>query len=293
MKIQKLSSLNIDRNGLADVVHIDPRFPVSLFLEELENYTNYAIPPHGHPQPEFIVPLSELEISTSDEVLHLAPGDCAFINAGQLHMISSASPAPPASAYILLFSPELIAPQNSLIHEKYMAPLLGDSRLPYAMFKAGQTESAPLLEALKNCLDAFEDESPVSEFKLRNRVCELWLKLFEAMDYVPLRLFSRQNRQSQFRLKQMLSFIRQNYVNHITLDDIAAAALVSKSECLRCFRSRFNMTPIQYLIECRLELGCHLLLSTDLNVKEIALRCGFEDAGYFGRVFRKHYGITP
>ena len=56
MKIQKLSSLNIDRNGLADVVHIDPRFPVSLFLEELENYTNYAIRWHWHPQPEFIVP---------------------------------------------------------------------------------------------------------------------------------------------------------------------------------------------------------------------------------------------
>lgn len=289
----KLKDLNIDRNGLEYVEHFDPRFPVTVFHDEIDKMANGYIRWHWHPQLEFVLALSDMEIHTADEQLRLSAGDGAFINAGQLHMVCPAVDGAPSSAHTILFAPELIAPADSLIFEKYLRPVITNTRLPFILLQRDNPEHASLLQQLKDCIECYQHEDKCAELRLRNQLSRLWLSLVESIDSFPQRLCSQQNRQSQFRLKQMLSYIRQNYVNRITLDDIAGAALVSKSECLRCFRSRFDMTPIQYLIQCRLELACHLLRSTDMNVKEISSKCGFEDAGYFGRVFRKRHGVTP
>ncbi len=293
MHIQQLTELNIDRNGLEFVEHSDPRFPITIFYDEMDKYTNGYIRWHWHPQLEFVLALTELKIDTSDEQLHLHPGDGAFINAGQLHMFHGAQDSDKVSAYTLLFSPELIASGDSLIFEKYLRPVLDNSKLPFVLLRSADPTASHILELLKRSIKLYQEDGLGCELALRNCLSELWLGLVVNMEQFPLRLSSKQNRQSQFRLKQMLSFIRQNYMEHITLEDIANAALVSKSECLRCFRSRFDMTPIQYLIQCRLELACHLLRSTDHSVKSIAAKCGFDDAGYFGRIFRKRTGVTP
>ncbi len=293
MQIQKITDLNIDKNGLEYVEHFDPAFPLTVFHDEVDKYANGCIRWHWHPQLEFVLALSEVEIHTSDERLHLAPGDGAFINAGQLHMFCSVREDAPACAYTMIFSPELIAPPESRVYDKSLLPVIGNAKLPFIHLRCQDPAHAPMLEKLRECIDCYKEEGPWVELALKIRLSELWLELLQGMDSFPMHMCSRQNRQSQFRLKQMLSYIRLNYVNHITLEDIANAALVSKSECLRCFRSRFHMTPIQYLIQCRLELACHLLRSTDMNVREISARCGFEDAGYFGRVFRKRHGMTP
>ncbi len=293
MLIQTITELNIDRNGLEIVEHIDPRFPITVFHDDVDNYVNGYIRWHWHPQLVFVLAVTELEIHTSDELLHLAPGDGAFINAGQLHMFRAPENSSGTSSFTLLFAPELIASGDSLIFERCLRPVTDNNKLPFIVFRNSNPSHAKILSLLAKSIELYQTDGIGFELSLRNCLSELWLELILNLDSYPLRLSSKQNRQSQFRLKQMLSFIRQNYMEHITLEDIANAALVSKSECLRCFRSRFDMTPIQYLIQCRLELACHLLRSTELNVKEVAARCGFDDAGYFGRIFRKRTGITP
>ena len=235
----------------------------------------------------------KVEIHTADEQIRLAQGDALFINAGQLHMICSSESTMCCRSYAILFAPELIASGDSLIFERYIRPVTDNTKLPFIVFRSSESEHSDILRLIGRIVEIYQDNSSGYELALRNCLSELWLELVRKLDSFPLHLSSRQNRQSQFRLKQMLSFIRQNYMRHITLDDIAAAALVSKSECLRCFRRRFEMTPIQYLIQCRLELAHHLLISTELSIKEVASRCGFEDAGYFGRIFRSRTGMTP
>ncbi len=293
MQFQQTTDLNIDRNGLESVVYIDPRFPITVFRDEMDKYINGYIRWHWHPQLEFVLAESEIEIGYSDEQFHLSPGDGAFINAGQLHMFRGIDSSEGTSAYAVLFAPEMIASADSIIYDKYLRPIIDNAKLPIVILRKGDDSHAPLLEKLRECIELYQKDDIGCELALRNCLSSLWLDLIGNMAQYPLRHSSKQNRQSQFRLKQMLSFIRQNYAQRISLEDIANAALVSKSECLRCFRSRFDMTPIQYLIQCRLELACHLLRSTELSVKEIASRCGFDDAGYFGRIFRKRCGLTP
>ncbi len=293
MKIHQITELNIDRNGLEYLDQLRPEFPVAIFYDEIDKHTNGYIRWHWHPQLEFVLAEKDLELGSSDEPIYLKKGDAALINAGQLHMFKGVDGDEITLSYAMLFSPEFIAPADSRIYDKYIRPITENPKLSIIVLRSTNEVEAPIIELLKDCIKIYSENGEGGELLLRNRLSELWLKLILNIDNYPLSSSTRQNRQSQFRLKQMLSYIRQNYMNNITLEDIANAAMVSKSECLRCFRSRFDMTPIQYLIQCRLEMSRHLLGSTDLSVKEIAAKCGFEDAGYFGRIFRKRCGVTP
>ena len=91
----------------------------------------------------------------------------------------------------------------------------------------------------------------------------------------------------------MLDFIRRQYMQHIGLEEIAAAANVSKSEALRCFRLGIQTTPVRYLNEYRLSRAEERLLATADKISAVAWKAGFESAGYFCRVFKKQYGVTP
>lgn len=53
-------------------------------------------------------------------------------------------------------------------------------------------------------------------------------------------------------------------------------------------------TPVQYLIGYRLQRAtAELKRSNDGTIAEIAYSCGFSDASYFDRCFRKAYAMTP
>ena len=91
----------------------------------------------------------------------------------------------------------------------------------------------------------------------------------------------------------MLTFIRQNYREKLSLEDIARSASISKSECLRCFRTSIDRSPFEYLQDYRIEIAERLLRSTDDSVLDIALQTGFSNSAYFGKIFREVHGISP
>ena len=69
--------------------------------------------------------------------------------------------------------------------------------------------------------------------------------------------------------------------------------LLIVSTLLNHFKSKYNTTIHQYLLDYRLKKATELLINDELNVKEIAFFCGFEDPNYFSKVFKKRYGRSP
>ena len=142
-------------------------------------------------------------------------------------------------------------------------------------------------------INAQTEHSPGCELDVRNSISAAWLTIVKNMDSLPRSQTQESEITTQTRVKRMVSFIYGNYAKNITLSEIAASASVSKSECNRCFRKYFGVTPFQFLNEHRLEHASQLLLTTSDPVKSIALSCGFEDASYFIRLFKKTKGMTP
>ena len=67
----------------------------------------------------------------------------------------------------------------------------------------------------------------------------------------------------------MLTFIYTHYAESVTLDDIARAADISRSEAGRCFNAYLGCSPVDALIQYRLQTACRLLSDTTLTLQEI------------------------
>ncbi|MGN1100683.1 MAG: helix-turn-helix domain-containing protein [Huintestinicola sp.] len=94
-------------------------------------------------------------------------------------------------------------------------------------------------------------------------------------------------------LRAALDYIAANYPLPISVDDIAAAAAVSRSTLFRLFRTELGAAPSDYLIEYRIEQAKKLLSETDISVTAAARSAGYENNLYFSRAFRKATGMSP
>ena len=91
----------------------------------------------------------------------------------------------------------------------------------------------------------------------------------------------------------MLQYIQEHYSEETDTAQIARSAMISESECLRCFHKSIGMPPIRYLKQFRIQKAAELLMSTDKKAGDIGAECGFLDTSYFTKVFREIKGCTP
>lgn len=83
------------------------------------------------------------------------------------------------------------------------------------------------------------------------------------------------------------------YADRIRVDDMAAAAGLSKAHFSREFRRTFGETPHQYLLTRRLERASALLRATDRTVTQICFMVGLESVGSFTTSFTRVFGMSP
>jgi len=95
------------------------------------------------------------------------------------------------------------------------------------------------------------------------------------------------------RMKKMLSWIDIHYTEKITLDDIARAGQLSRSECSRYFKRMLKATPLNDVIDYRLQKSLLLLKQDGSNVTELAYQVGFNSTSYFIERFKKSMNMTP
>lgn len=77
-----------------------------------------------------------------------------------------------------------------------------------------------------------------------------------------------------------------------TVDTLAAAAGMSRTAFLERFRAA-SQSPIEFLQEFRLRFAAHLLGTTNLPIKSVAVAVGYSSRSYFSRAFRASYGADP
>lgn len=90
-----------------------------------------------------------------------------------------------------------------------------------------------------------------------------------------------------------VSYIYANMQQKITLDTLASVSGFSKYYFSREFKKSVGLTPVEFLNLARCEYAKKLLKSDKLSICEISEKCGFEDMSYFGKVFKKFYGVSP
>ncbi len=95
------------------------------------------------------------------------------------------------------------------------------------------------------------------------------------------------------KLAPALAYIERHFQEDITVMELAGLTHYSERQFLRLFKEATGYRPMQYITRLRIQTACRLLCETELNVTEIAERCGYTDSSYFSRVFQQKCGIRP
>lgn len=88
-------------------------------------------------------------------------------------------------------------------------------------------------------------------------------------------------------------YMEQHYMDNITVSKLATLGYVSASCFNRRFKKETGITPIEYLIEIRIQRAKTMLRRKNIPVTDVAMRCGFGSNAHFSSCFQSRVGISP
>jgi AraC-like DNA-binding protein len=178
--------------------------------------------------------------------------------------------------------------------EKYVDPIIKSQNLPYLVFDPSKSEAQErIISALSEAHILYKEKKELHEIKIQRLLLEIWeLMLPEALEAIRAETDDSAVK-SVVRVKKAIDYIEANFAEHITLDELARACGLSRSEFCRCFKRIMNDTPMEYLNKTRIRKSLPLLLSRDYSVTQTAMLSGFSGSSYFSECFRKYMFCSP
>ena len=106
--------------------------------------------------------------------------------------------------------------------------------------------------------------------------------------------YSMSESMDQQLMRNVEQFVLQNMSRgQISLDEMASAMGMGRVPFFHKIRSITTKTPAEIVRELRLKHACTLLVTTNINMSELAINVGFMTAENFTNVFREKFGMTP
>lgn len=188
----------------------------------------------------------------------------------------------------LNLSPHVVMPSD--LYMKYVHPYVTATNLPFLHIERTSVWGEQILDAIARIRGELVDQVPFYEVNVASAVLDMWKRLIMngySLEHDPSEI-SRNK-----RMKDMLQWIHLNYGDPIRLEDIARAGQLSRSETCRYFKQIRRTTPMQYVLEYRIQRSLELLQLSERSITEIAYEVGFNSTSYYINQFRKTMNSTP
>lgn len=101
------------------------------------------------------------------------------------------------------------------------------------------------------------------------------------------------HRQGNPHVSRLTAYIESNFASDISLSHGPDHKQLSYEHLCRLFTREKGMSPVAYLTGLRIEKSIRLLIDSTLGLEAIASACGFQNANYFGKVFKKYMQVSP
>lgn len=242
---------------------------------------------HWHDDLEFIYVIEgSVGYYINDEKISIHANEGLFVNSRQRHLIESTDED--SVLYCLIFHPVILCSSEYIAHS-YVMPIIENKELPYVLLKAEVPWQQNILQSIADMQPYAERDN--AHIQLIKLVYEIWDELYQNL--ISGRPDKNMVNKNLVSVKNMVSYIHRNYTNKIKLEDICKAGNVGKTKCNQLFATYYNLTPIEYLRNYRIDKGAKMLEITDMSITEIAYEIGFADGSYFTKVFRQQIGCSP
>ncbi len=280
--------LTYDWEAVNEVYEIPP-FLSKTTMRFWYNTQNTGFSTHWHDAQETIVPLEEgYTVTVQDKVYHLLPGDILIIPPGILHSIS----APSCGArFIFLYELDIFCQLTDFFRTQALLSkpvLINEDTCPEIYEK----EISLIMEAA----GYYWGGGPSRQLRIYACLMNFYACYTEFCSERALLAGPSKNpspRDYSQRLARLLSYLQQNYMENISLEDAAQKAGLSKFYFSRIFKEYTGQTFYDYLSFLRISHAESLLKDTSTPIAHIALACGYSNLSSFNRSFRRFQKCTP
>lgn len=261
-------------------------------LITLRPHTRFIhFPEHTHNYVEVVYMCrGETTHIVNGNTIHLRQGELLFMNQGATHEIYRAERDDIAVNFIVLphfFAGVLkdIGEEETPLRRFLVECLCGyDDGTGYLHFQVNNVISVQNL--IENLLLVLMQEGQQKRKKSQLIMTLLFLQLMECTQQL------KTADCEQEMVFKILSYVESDYA-HGSLTELADILHYDICTLSREIKRRTGKTYTQLVQEKRLAQAAFLLRNTDRNVDHIANAVGYENIGYFHRIFRDNYGVSP
>ena len=271
--------------------HGSDHFPFLVRYQCLSEYDSNSFMWHCHPEIEITyVKEGSMHYRINNRSFHLKEGDIIFCNSNALH--SGEMENQEDCSYIpITFDPKLIYGFfQSTICTRYVDPVIQNLAVCALHIDYSEKWHETFRDRMLEVISLDKKKPDFYELDISIRMQLLWRLLVEHLPHQPVSTTSDFTEYE--RIRRILSYIEQNYMNQITLDDISEHIHLCESECTRLFKRHMNTTLFSFLQEYRIERSLEYL-NTKESISSIAEKTGFSDSNYYSKVFSKIKGCSP
>ena len=283
--------IQTDKNQKELKAHGTYEFPVLVSHEKLSNYERNSFLWHWHKELEWTyVQDGEIQYQINDQIYHLQKGQGILCNSNMPHTGKPLQDGD-CSYVSITFHPRLLeGPANSFLAEKYAAPIVENPAVQCFLLDEKYPRQKEILSHLSKIDQLYLSEEEDYDFQIYLLLMECWRFVCSHVNSAAHAQNFGKNIQ---RIKQILTYIHENFREKITLEDIAAQVNICPSECCRFFKKHMHESLFDYLLNYRIEQSLVLLEKNEYSITEISGLCGFSSPSYFTKVFREKMRYTP
>jgi transcriptional regulator GlxA family with amidase domain len=223
------------------------------------------------------------EVQTSPALLrwivkHYEAGGCILASASGIRLLAATGLLDGRDATCNLADRRAIAAAWPAVRLSPQAPLIVDGRLITA------ASISPTIDACAYFVNRFHGEKAALKFARYANSARQLADVGNA---------AGQQEHGDSRVQAAQRYIEQHSCAGITPDDVARHVAMSQRNLARRFSAALGVTPVQYILQCRIEQAKRLLARPNVSLRRAAIETGFSDEAVFRRAFKQVAGQAP
>lgn len=274
----------MEKNNLREcLVHGTPTFPFAIYNNTFEKQYSLLAPLHYHNEFELLIATKgSIRVQIKDNSYTLSEGEGVFINSGLLHMIRSNDDT--THGFIaIVFDFSILCTEHDSTFNKYIQPLINGTLVVSTML------SSSLCSMIRSICTAYENASFGYELYIKHSLLQIFHLLLQNSEPTTLPVPNTKI----IIIKNVMDYVKENYSEQISLQDLADHVHISKEYLCRVFTIMSDNSPVEYLNRYRIRQSADMLIHTDKSISDIALSCGFNNSSYYNKLFLRYLGYTP
>ncbi|WMJ87144.1 AraC family transcriptional regulator [Anaerocolumna sp. MB42-C2] len=271
------------------------RYPFHTFIANTGGH-KFIVDPHWHYYIELLYFLEgSAVIILGNERNQVSAGDFIIVNSREVHSINSYEGVNTRYIVIKFDVDILYSSAKSVFEAKYILPFTMSQHNYKKVFKENEIKNTPLKILVSEIYEEYRSKKYGYELAVRINIGTLFLWSIRKWESEGLK-YTQETGPKQIdinKLQHLLDYLDLHYNEDISVQDMAKMCNMSYCYFSRFFKKIMHKTFVEYLNYIRITEAKKLLLTTEFNITEVALKVGFSNSSYFIEQFKRYNSQSP